>query len=242
MFRPRVIPVLLLEQEALVKTKCFENPSYVGDPINTIELFSALGADELVLLDISARKQQREFSPELVEKLSQETAMPLSVGGGIKSISTIELLIRAGAEKIILSTSALQDPAFLNQAVREFGSSTISVCIDVRCINEEYAVFLQNGTKGLDKSLNQCIQESVNCGAGEIILQRIENDGLLCGYDEQLYAQYAPKCPIPIIALGGMNNTTQMKILHENYGVNGFGVGKYFTHLGNSVLISYEKY
>lgn len=242
MFRPRVIPVLLIDQGSLVKTTRFEKPSYVGDPINTLELFSALGADEIVILDISARQNKREFDPLLVQKLSTETAMPLSVGGGINTLQNIEKLIQAGAEKVILNTAALTQKGFLKEAVLEFGSSTISVCIDVRLVNSHYQIYTHNGTHFFENSLEATLQNLVSEGAGELILQNIDKDGTLSGYDEQLYAQSAPTCPVPMIALGGMNNPTQMKQLHKNYGVNGFGVGKYFTHLGNSVLISYEHY
>lgn len=242
MFRPRVIPILLVDNGALVKTTRFQHPTYVGDPINTVEIFSSLGADELVLLDISARRNQREFSVELLMKISQETAMPLSVGGGIQSLNHMEKLIHAGAEKLILSTSALKDPIWLQEAINNFGSSTISVCVDIREFNGTYRVFINNGQIPLDIPLKDLLEQLVQAGTGEILIQLIDREGTLSGYDSQLLASIALSCPVPIIAIGGMNGTHSLKYLHEKCGVNGFGVGRYFTHLGSSVLINYENY
>ena len=131
MFRPRIIPVLLSKTNALVKSIQFKNHKYIGDPINAVKIFNDLKADELVFLDIEASKQKRFISLDFVKTLAEETNMPFAVGGGIRTIDDIQKLIAAGAEKVIISEAAFENPEFIAQAVESFGSSTIAICI--RC-------------------------------------------------------------------------------------------------------------
>ena len=132
MFRPRIIPVLLLKDEALVKSVQFKNHNYIGDAINAVRIFNDLRADELVFLDIEASKQGRLISLDFVKDVGEEANMPFAVGGGIKSIEDIKSIINAGAEKVIINTTAMTNPNFVREAADYFGSSTIVVCIDVK--------------------------------------------------------------------------------------------------------------
>ena len=132
MFRPRVIPVLLLKDKALVKTIRFKDSRYIGDPINAVKVFNDLKADELVFLDIQATNEKRTISFDLVQKVGEEANMPFSVGGGISSIKDIQKITAIGAEKVILNTHAINKPDFIKEASETFGSSTIVVSIDVK--------------------------------------------------------------------------------------------------------------
>jgi cyclase len=148
MFRPRIIPVLLLNQGYLVKSENFKNYKYIGDPINAVRIFNELMADELVFLDISATKEGRVIPLNLIKDIGEEANMPFSVGGGITTLEQIQDIISAGAEKVIIGSYAVTNPGFVKLASDEFGSSTITVCIDVKkkMFGKEY-VWRVNGTK-----------------------------------------------------------------------------------------------
>ena len=132
MYRPRIIPVLLLDQDHLVKSIQFKNHQYIGDPINAVKIYNELLADEIVVLDISASKQNRTIDIEFVKELGEEANMPFSVGGGIKTLEDIQKMLAAGAERVIIGHSATQDMDFVRKACQAFGSSSISVCIDIQ--------------------------------------------------------------------------------------------------------------
>ncbi|MBU2019072.1 MAG: tRNA-dihydrouridine synthase, partial [Bacteroidetes bacterium] len=132
MFRPRVIPVLLLKDEGLVKSKQFKNHRYIGDPLNAVKIFNDLKADELIFLDIQASKKNRLVSLDLVKSIGEEANMPFGVGGGIKTLKDIQNIIANGAEKVIIGSAAVVNPNFIKEASEEFGTSTIAVCMDLK--------------------------------------------------------------------------------------------------------------
>ena len=132
MFRPRIIPVLLLKDKGLVKSIKFKNHNYIGDPINAVKIFNDLKSDELVFLDISATKKNKLISLDFVKKVSEEANMPFAVGGGIKSLDHIQKVISSGAEKVIICSEAVRNPDFVKEASNSFGTSTVAVCIDYK--------------------------------------------------------------------------------------------------------------
>ena len=132
MFRPRIIPVLLLKGKGLVKSIQFKNHQYLGDPINAVKILNDLKADELVFLDITASREKKIISLDFVKKVGEEANMPFAVGGGIKSIKDIQDIIASGAEKVIIGSNAINNPKFIKEASENFGSSTVTVCIDVK--------------------------------------------------------------------------------------------------------------
>ena len=153
MFRPRIIPVLLLNKDHLVKSVGFKDYRYIGDPINAVRIFNEFEADELVFLDISATKNNRVISLDLIKDIGEEANMPFCVGGGIRELSQIREIISAGAEKVIIGSYAVENPGFVKQACNEFGSSTVTVCIDVKKKRfGKEQVWSVNGTKasGID--------------------------------------------------------------------------------------------
>lgn len=242
MFRPRVIPVLLLNKDHLIKSIGFKNYNYIGDPINAVRIFNELHADELVFLDVTASKENRTVSIDLVRNIGEESDMPFCVGGGINSISQIRSIISAGAEKVIIGHYAVINPDFIKQASEEFGSSTITVCIDVKKkFLGKKRVWTMNGTRVSDfdpLDFAFIMQEN---GAGEVIIQSIDQDGTMKGYDLSLIKTVTEKLTIPVIALGGAGDLQDMfKAYHESY-ASGLAAGSMFVYYGKNkgVLINY---
>lgn len=242
MYRPRIIPVLLLKDSGLVKSTNFKNHRYIGDPINAVKIFNDLEADELVFIDIDATKQKRSLPIDFVRDVGEEANMPFSVGGGISSIPQIKEIIKAGAEKVILNTVACEDPEFIKRAVAEFGSSTIVVCIDVKknFWGKEY-VWYRQGKKHLSVSPEQFSVQMEEAGAGEIILQSIDRDGTMQGYDVNLIKRVSSVITIPITVLGGAKGLDDLAALNKQVAVNGLAAGSLFVYHGErkAVLINY---
>ena len=225
MFRPRIIPVLLLNGTTLVKSIKFKNYNYIGDPINAVKIFNDLHADELVFLDINASKENRTIPTAFVSELSEETNMPFAVGGGIKSIEDIQKIISAGAEKVIIN-------------------STIVVCIDVKKkFLKGNRVWSQAGKKSSAFSPLEFAKLMEEYGVGEIIIQSIENDGMMGGYDYPLVEEISKLVQIPVVALGGAGNRAHLKQAYKDSYANGLGAGSMFVYQGKKrgVLVNYPK-
>ncbi len=244
MFRPRVIPVLLLKNNGLVKSESFKQYTYIGDPINAVRIFNDLRADELVFLDIEATAQNRCISPELVKDIGDEANMPFAVGGGIRTIQEIRELINAGAEKVIINASAATDPEFVRKAAATFGSSTIVVCMDVK---KKFLGGLQtwtiNGTKASGKTPVEFAKQMQAMGAGELIVQSIERDGKMQGYDLELIRNVSEAVTIPVVALGGAGKLNDLKDAFVQGKATGLAAGSLFVYQGSmkGVLINYPE-
>jgi len=245
MFRPRVIPVLLLKNHALVKSVNFKNHKYIGDPINAVRIFNDLKADELVFLDIEASEQNRLISLEFVENVGEEASMPFAVGGGIRSISDIRKIINAGAEKAVICTYAVENPDFIKEAADEFGSSTICVCIDVKKkLFGGIQTWIKGGKKATGYTPVEFAKLMENKGAGELIIQSIEKDGTMSGYDIELIKSISEAVTIPVVALGGASTIADLKKAFTEGYANGLAAGSMFVYQGTKkgVLINYEKF
>ena len=242
MFRPRVIPVLLLKGQGLVKSKQFKNHRYIGDPVNAVRIFNDLQADELIFLDILATKEKRTISTDFVKNVGEEANMPFAVGGGINSINQIRQILHAGAEKVVLNTGAIHHPEFVRQAADMFGSSTITVCIDVKkkFLGTEQ-VWTVGASKATGKSPVSVAVEMEKQGAGELIIQSIENDGMMQGYDIPLIRKISEAVTIPVVALGGAGTKIDFKqAIDEGY-ASAVAAGSMFVYHGprNAVLVNY---
>ncbi|MFP5471578.1 MAG: AglZ/HisF2 family acetamidino modification protein [Bacteroidia bacterium] len=242
MFRPRIIPVLLIKDKGLVKSVKFKNHHYIGDPINAAKIYSNLRADELIILDIEASNQKRLIDINLIKELGEETNMPLSVGGGIKTLDDIRLLLESGAEKVIINTHAIENPNFIREASKTFGSSTICVCIDVKKnIFSKENVFINNGEKSTPLNpLKAAILMEKN-GAGEIIIQSINHDGTMNGYDLKLIKEISKNVSIPVVALGGASSLENISDTYKNTKVSGLAAASIFVYrdIQKGVLINY---
>ena len=244
MYRPRVIPALLLKGNELVKTVQFSKPNYIGDPINAVHLFNSMKADELVFLDINATKENRNVDLELIRHVGEEADMPFAVGGGIKSLEDIQLLIAAGAEKVILGTIAGERPEFVREASDRFGSSTIAVCIDVkRTLLGKLKVWIKNGKESILYNPIAFAQLMEEMGAGELIVQSIDRDGTMKGYDIPLIESISSAVHIPIVAIGGAGSIQDLKLAAESCPINGLAAGSLFVYQGSKkgVLINYPE-
>ena len=241
MFRPRV---LLLNHDHLVKSISFRDYQYIGDPLNAVRIFNELEADELTFLDISATRNNRLISLDLIREIGEESNMPFNVGGGIRQIAQIKDVIRAGAEKVIIGSYAASNPDFITKASNEFGSSTITVCMDVKknFFGKEQ-VWTINGTKpsGIDPLEFARLMEKN--GAGEIIVQSISRDGKMNGYDLSLIKRIATNINIPTVALGGAGNLEDLKTTYVETHVTGLAAGSIFVYYDRNkgVLINYPE-
>lgn len=243
MFRPRIIPVLLLKNLALVKSIGFKDYKYIGDPINAVKIFNDLKADELVFLDIEASKNERLISLEFVENVGEEANMPFAVGGGIKSLSDIRSVINAGAEKVVINTAA-QNPDFIREASETFGSSTIVVCIDVKKkLFSGQRTWVLNGSRSMKYSPLEFAGLMEQNGAGEIIIQSIEKDGTMDGYDLELIKSVSTSVSIPVVALGGAGKTEDLIDAYRDGHANALAAGSLFVYQSKKrgVLINYPE-
>lgn len=244
MYRPRVIPTLLLKGDGLVKSVKFKDYNYIGDPINAVKIFNDLRVDELVFLDIEATKEGRCISVDFVKDVGDEANMPFAVGGGIKTLEQIQQLISAGAEKVIITTEATQNPDFIAKAAETFGSSTIVVGIDVK---KKWLggqkVWSHAGTKAGNYTPIEFAQLMEQKGAGEIVIQSIERDGTMSGYDIDLIRSISEAVTIPIIALGGAGKFQDLEEAYQKGYANGLACGSLFVYQGTKkgVLINYPE-
>jgi imidazole glycerol-phosphate synthase subunit HisF len=242
MLRTRVIPVLLLQNNILVKSVNFKKYNYIGDPINAIKIFNWLKADELVLLDITATKEKRLISLDLIREAGEETDMPLAAGGGITSMEQVKAVINAGAEKVVINSAAVVNPDFIKAAADAFGSSAIIVCIDVKKKRwGGLATWIYGGTVATKYTPAEFAVMMQDKGAGEIIIQSIERDGMMNGYDTSLIKSVTEAVTIPVIALGGAGNTAHLKEAYDETSVNGLAAGSLFVYQSakKGVLINY---
>lgn len=238
----RVIPALLIQNGRLVKGVRFTDHRYVGDPMNTIRIFSCKEVDELMLLDIGATKEETAISPELIERVSMECLMPLTVGGGIKTIDHVKSLLNAGAEKVCLGTIALERPAFIREVSECFGRQSIVISIDVKAMsNGDYQVMSRSGTRATGRTPCEVAREMESLGAGEILLNSIDRDGTMQGYDVPIISQVTKAVTIPVVALGGAGSVEHLKEAIHKGNADAVAAGSFFVFHGRrkAVLISF---
>jgi cyclase len=244
MFRPRIIPVLLLKDLALVKSVQFKNYKYIGDPINAVRIFNELEVDELVFLDITASRREQLISLEFVKAVGEESQMPFCVGGGIRTLGDIKTVIAAGAEKVVLNTCAGRNPDFVKAASDEFGSSTIVVCVDVkRTLFGVERAWIAGGSRATRFSPLDFAKLMEDKGAGELIIQSIEKDGTMEGYDIDLIRSISQAVSIPVVALGGAGRNEDLADGYRYGLANALAAGSLFVYQdrGRGVLINYPE-
>ncbi|GIU70033.1 MAG: putative imidazole glycerol phosphate synthase subunit hisF2 [Candidatus Woesearchaeota archaeon] len=238
---PRVIPVLLLKNAGLVKTKKFKEAKYVGDPINAVKIFNEKEVDELIFLDITASKEKKKPNLKLLDEIATECFMPLCYGGGIKTIEDIKSIINAGVEKVALNSIAIENPLFVKQASDIFGSSTIVVSIDIKKkFWGKKSIYTYSGTQSTGMDPLKFAHQMQKNGAGELLVNSIDNDGMMQGYDYELIKQISKEVDIPVIACGGAGNLSHLKEAY-NAGASALAAGSMFVFHGQhrAVLINY---
>ncbi|MBK9564360.1 MAG: imidazole glycerol phosphate synthase subunit HisF [Saprospiraceae bacterium] len=203
MLKVRVIPILTFNGFGLVKTKQFAYPRMVGNPVQAARVYNSRGVDELIFLDIFASIQNRKININVVKDVIKECFMPIGIGGGIKTIDDINDLLRIGADKVVLKDIAILNPDFVKKSSNFFGSQCISVAIDVKRENEKFIIYSES-VKNL--SAIEFIKKMTDLGAGEIILNAVQNDGMMNGFDIELFKDVASHTNLPIVLVGGGGN------------------------------------
>lgn len=245
MLRPRISPCLLLRSGGLVKTTKFTNDKYVGDPINAVKIFNEKSVDELIILDIDATTLGVEPDYNLIERLANECRMPLCYGGGIKTLEQAERLVRLGVEKIAVSSAFLTRPSLISELCSRLGSQSVVAILDVRCsLLGKYHIFTNNGKKKSANNLLDFIEQCQHHGVGEIIINSIDKDGSMSGYDTDLINLVSDNIRVPFTALGGAGSMDDFGDLIEKFGTVGCSAGSFFVFKGKykAVLISYPSF
>ncbi|MDG2989578.1 AglZ/HisF2 family acetamidino modification protein [Candidatus Synechococcus calcipolaris G9] len=244
MLEHRVIPCLLLQNGGLVKTKQFKNPKYVGDPINAIRIFNEKEVDELMVLDIIASKQGREPDYSGIKQFASECFMPLCYGGGIRTIEQAGRIFSLGVEKICLQTAALSNPQLVQDITSKFGSQSVVVSLDIkRDWLGRYQLYQTSKSKIIDSPWEAFLQTAIRMGAGEILLNAVDRDGMLQGPDIELIQKATKNLGVPLIAVGGVGKLDDIKMA-VNAGASAVAAGSFFVFHGphRAVLITYPRY
>jgi len=241
MYRNRIIPCLLLKGKTLVKTVKFDKPRYIGDPLNAVKIFNDKGADELLFIDIEVSKAKKTINFDLLSKIASQSFMPLSYGGGLNNIDDMKKIFSIGFEKISFNSSALYDPRIVTNASETFGSQSILVSIDVKKDRFGKHCIYNHVTKK-NTSLNPLDYaiKVQNLGAGEILLNSVDNDGVMKGYDLALIKKVSSSLSIPVIALGGAGISDDL-VKAVEAGASAAAAGSLFVFYGpnHAVLINY---
>jgi cyclase len=214
----------------------------VGDPINAVRIYNDLRVDEIALLDIDASKENRSISIDLIKEIGEEANMPFSVGGGIRDTDTIKRIIQAGAERVILNTNALNDPQFIQESSDAFGASTIVVCVDYKkTFFGKNLVYTRGGSQKTTLGPLEAAILAESNGAGEVILQSIDKDGTMSGFDIETIEAVNTSLSIPVVALGGAGQISDFENLYRQTSINGIAAGSFFVFQGKhrGVLIRY---
>ena len=244
MFRPRVIPCLLLKEKGLVKTIKFKDSTYVGDPINAIKIFNEKHVDELIFLDIGATVKEYHPQFDIIENIAKECFMPVCYGGGIKDMATIRKILNIGIEKVSISAQAVSDPDFIKVASHEFGSQSIVVAIDVRRgFLNKYEIVTHNAIRHTGLDPVKFASQMEENGAGELLINSIDRDGMMNGYDIDLITRITDKVNIPVIACGGAGKLNDMRDVILKAKASSAAAGSLFVFYGKlrAVLVNYPE-
>lgn len=243
MLYPRIIPCLLVKDKGLVKTVNFKNPKYVGDPINAVRIFNEKEVDELMVIDIDATAEKREPDYRMIENLAAECRMPLAYGGGVTTSDQVQKIIQLGVEKVAISSAAIENPELVTDAAECVGSQSVVVVLDVKkhLLGGKYEVFTHNGNKSTGKDPLELAMQMEKFGAGEIVINLIDNDGMMKGYDFNLVEKVRDSISIPLTVLGGAGSLHDMGQLIKKFGAIGAAAGSLFVFKGiyRAVLINY---
>ncbi|MGJ1266078.1 AglZ/HisF2 family acetamidino modification protein [Sphingobacterium spiritivorum] len=242
MLRPRIIPSLLIQDNGLVKTVNFKNAKYVGDPINAVKIFNEKAVDELAIFDIDATVKGLEPNYGLIERIANQSRMPLCYGGGVKTVEQAQKIFGLGIEKIALSSSVIENPNLITQIAERVGAQSVIVVLDVKKkLFGGYEIYTHNGKKATGINPFKFIQEAQKLGAGEIIINSIDQDGVMKGYDHGLIDKAREQTSLPMTVLGGAGSLDDIKKIIDKHKIIGVAAGSLFVFKGvyKAVLINY---
>lgn len=241
MLRPRVIPVLLINGHGLYKTVQFKDPKYVGDPVNTVKIFNEKEVDEICVLDIRASIENREPNITLIREIAGECFMPMSYGGGVRTLEQARAIFNAGVEKVIINTLVHDSPDIVRNIIAYAGASSVVISIDFKKkLLRGYEVYTCGGRRAIDQNPIYLAREMEILGAGEILLQSIDRDGTMQGYDLELIGRVSEAVTVPVIACGGAGRFSDFENAIKS-GASAVAAGSFFVFQGKhrAVLLSY---
>lgn len=243
MLYPRIIPCLLVKGKGLVKTVGFKNPKYIGDPINAVRIFNEKEVDELIVFDIDATFEKREPDYNMIEYLAEECRMPLCYGGGVTTGEQVQRIVQLGVEKVSISSAAIENHNLIAEAAACVGNQSVVVVLDIKKnpLSGQYEVWTHNGRKATGKCPLDLARQMERLGAGEIVINSIDNDGFMKGYDLTLVEGIRNSVNIPLTVLGGAGSLKDIGQLINKYGAIGAAAGSLFVFKGiyKAVLINY---
>ena len=242
MLNPRIIPCLLVHKKGLVKTVKFKESKYVGDPINAVKIFNEKEVDELIVLDIDATIGNREPDYKMIENLANECRMPLCYGGGIKTASQAHRILSLGVEKIAISSAVFDNPNLIQEISSQVGNQSVVIVFDVKKkLFGGYDVYTHNAKNKIKSDLIGLVEKVQELGAGEIIINSIDNDGMMKGYDLDLINKIKKKTNVPMTVLGGAGALEDISQVIGKFGIIGCAAGSLFVFKGKfkAVLINY---
>jgi cyclase len=243
MLKPRITPCLLVHNNGLVKTVKFKDPKYVGDPLNAVKIFNEKEVDELIVLDIDATAQNREPDFTLIKNLALECRMPLCYGGGVTTVDHARKIISLGAEKVAISSKAISNPEIIPQIARAIGTQSVVVVLDIqkRGLFGKYELVTHNAKKSTGKNPIEFAQQIEKLGVGEIVINAVDQDGVMKGFDMALINSIRQAVSVPITVLGGAGSLDDIKTVIEKFGTIGVAAGSLFVFKGiyKAVLINY---
>ncbi len=245
MLRPRIIPCLLVHKGGLVKTQQFKAPKYVGDPINAVKIFNEKESDELMVVDIDAAVNKVEPNYALIAKLAAECRMPLCYGGGVTSAEQASRIIDLGVEKVSVSSAAVADPSLLTRMADAIGRQSVVAVLDVRkktgLFSKGYELCTHNAKTAHKLDPVTFAKQLQQAGAGEIVINSVDRDGEMTGYDVEMAKQMRAELKVPLTILGGAGSLEHVGDLLSSCGVIGAAAGSLFVFKGQyrAVLINY---
>jgi cyclase len=244
MLRPRIIPVLLVHNSGLTKTVKFKPGKYVGDPLNAVRIFNEKEVDEIAVLDIDATVHNREPDYILIGNLAAECRMPLCYGGGVKTAEQVQRIVALGVEKVAISSAAIEDWRLVSESAGQVGSQSVVVVMDVKrrgLVSHHHEVFTHNGTRATGLSPVDVARRSQEMGAGEIVVNSMDRDGEMKGYDLELARQVRAATSLPMTVVGGAGSLDDLATLIREFGLVGAAAGSLFVFRGKyrAVLINY---
>ena len=243
MNRPRLTVFLMMQDGYLKKSKKFSDYVYIGDPLNTVRIFSDFEVDEITIVDVNATKKEKDPDYDLLKNIASFTRMPMCYGGGINNLLQIEKIIELGIEKVSICSALFDNKKLIKDASNIFGSQSIVGCIDIRYSTQldEYEIYIKNGSTKIDINIEDAINLITDCGVGEILINNIDLDGTYKGFDSEIISRIVEISPVPVTALGGASSKEDIKRIWTETNVSGVAAGSLWSFIGknDTVLLNY---
>ncbi|WP_394697946.1 imidazole glycerol phosphate synthase subunit HisF [uncultured Ilyobacter sp.] len=242
MITKRIIPCLDVRDGKVVKGVKFEGVRDVDNPVKLAEMYNEMGADELVFYDITATNEGRELFTDIVEQVANQVFIPLTVGGGINTLQDFDRVLKAGADKVSVNSGAIKNPKLIREAALKYGNQCVVLSVDVKRVNGIFKVFLNGGRKETELEAIEWVKKGCQLGAGEIVVNSIDTDGVKGGFDLELLEAVGKVVDVPVIASGGAGKMEDFKILFEKLPKIDAGLAASIFHFGEVKIPDLKRY